>query len=289
VQPSNKQFWPSDISGAVGGANKVSEESDSLKVSARVSRILRTQHPLEKRLQAVLACLARMTGAALRNKACILFYRQAVASLDPFLTHPACNWQNKPTAQHFAYLYSLSMTPPSADEILLSDISPFLADRADAHQFGHYAIPIRYNNSLFGVLFLLTESSPCRSRSRLVMLRLIGEMLGFAVACDQLQQELVKLRKVTGEAAEAKFHFWANVNHEIRTPMNGVLGMLDLLSDTELAPTQREHLKTAYRSAKRLLKVIDDLLIFARPDISKRRKGCVNIPIVKAYPASPPC
>ncbi len=288
-QPSSKWSCVSGISSAVYGANIASEERESLKVYARVSQILQTQRPLKKRLQAVLACLTRVTGVALRNKACILFYRQAAASLDPFLTHPACDWQSTPTAQHFTYLYSLSMTPPGAGEILLSDISPFLPDRVDAHRFGHYAIPIRHNDILFGMLFFLTKSSPRRSHSRLIMLRLIGEMLGFAIAHDQLQQELTMLRKVAGEMAEVKFHFWANVNHEIRTPMNGVLGMLDLLDDTELAPTQREHLKTAYRSAKRLLKVIDDVLDFSKPETSKRCKGGVNLHLTKVYQASPPC
>ena len=73
-------------------------------------------------------------------------------------------------------------------------------------------------------------------------------------------------------AVRAKSHFLANVSHEIRTPLNGVLGMLELVRQTELAPTQQRFIETARRSGEILLGVINGVL-----DLSKIEAGKVEL------------
>jgi signal transduction histidine kinase len=67
-------------------------------------------------------------------------------------------------------------------------------------------------------------------------------------------------------ASQAKSEFLATMSHEIRTPMNGILGMLDLLNTAALSPAQREQVETAATSADALLRILNDILDFAKAD-----------------------
>ncbi|TCP58698.1 hypothetical protein EV663_11827 [Rhodovulum bhavnagarense] len=94
-----------------------------------------------------------------------------------------------------------------------------------------------------------------------------GGLVGLRVDITEQkrQQEALERARVAAEAANrAKSAFFANMSHELRTPLNGVVGMAELICDTDLTEEQRLYARTIRDSGEALLTLLNDVLDFSK-------------------------
>ena len=163
------------------------------------------------------------------------------------------------------------------------DLFPFL--KGQEVKWVKELIPRRYGDQVFNQFIqVVEEGRPFELSDRFqgldgatLWLKLVAAKLedGLTITFTDVtkqkiyETELEEAKEKAEEGARAKSSFLATMSHEIRTPMNGIIGMIDLMYNTELSVEQLEHLDIIRTSSESLLTIINDILDFSKIESGK--------------------
>lgn len=105
-----------------------------------------------------------------------------------------------------------------------------------------------------------------------LLLTIANRIITVEEIVDEKTQHLIDLNLQLKKASETKSEFLANMSHEIRTPLNVIVGMSDLLEESDLGDDQKHYVEISKKSSQNLLSIISDIL-----DISKIEAGLITL------------
>jgi PAS domain S-box-containing protein len=154
-----------------------------------------------------------------------------------------------------------SMIPALAECMDANAAEALNQSPAGVNVVGGERVGLRRDGTQFPLEFSVSVVNLGRTRTFTAIVRDVGDR--------RRAEEALGVAAAAQAANRAKSQFLANMSHEIRTPMSGVLGMAEMLLDTNLTPTQRRFAESVHRSGESLLTIIDGILDFSKIEAGK--------------------
>lgn len=141
------------------------------------------------------------------------------------------------------------------------------------HSYGIGTVAVikimRGNRNIGDFILLMPEGE---SLARVELLEIYTRQVGLFVTNKLTERAILEAKEQAEAASKAKTQFLANMSHEIRTPLNSIIGMADLLAETQLSPEQDEYIRLFRGAGETLLNLVNDIL-----DISKMEFGKIEL------------
>ncbi|VAX39379.1 Two-component system sensor histidine kinase/response regulator hybrid [hydrothermal vent metagenome] len=275
-----------DVTKEIEQEKRQSRDQDDAIVRASIAQILQEQQPLKNRLQESLSILLSIEGLRFQNRGGFFLTSPKDDCLELYVTEGEFSDEFYRKKKRVEKDFSVCRRASVYREVIVSDdcsCDPnYVSATKDETTYGQYTIPLVHAGCSLGVLFLHTDPYPDHDNVRLDQLQTIGELIGLAIANDQLADQLQFAKIAAEQANKAKSQFLANMSHEIRTPLNGILGFADLLrrgADNGDKKERLDFINTIHSSGTHLLKLINEIL-----DISKIESGQMEFEQLECSP-----
>ncbi len=126
-----------------------------------------------------------------------------------------------------------------------------------------------FADHITGVVAIQSYSNVIYTEKDKELMAFVARHIGDALNRKHAVDELKSAKERAEKAEKNKSTFLANMSHEIRTPMNGILGLTELVLQSDFSGKKRTYLEMIHSSAERLLKLINDILDFSKIEAGK--------------------